>query len=98
MQLERCALVTDGVHVQVIRLLKDAWERAGLDLFLAPYGVLPNAYECGIVEVVPDCQSRSGLGETADGGLAEMWSRDYGAPGSASYEAARRNFIRSAAG
>lgn len=36
---------------QVVRLLKDAWDKAGLDLYVAPYGVLPNAYECGIVEV-----------------------------------------------
>ena len=46
---------THLVGTQVIRLLKDSWERAGLDLFLAPYGVLPTAYECGIVEVLPQC-------------------------------------------
>ena len=51
--------------VQVIGLLKDVFEKAGLGLYLAPYGVLPTAYECGIIEVVPNSQSRSGLGETS---------------------------------
>ncbi len=32
-------------------LLKDAWHKAGLELYLCPYGVLPTAYECGIIEV-----------------------------------------------
>lgn len=40
-----------GGGAQVIGLLKEAFEGAGLDLFLAPYGVLPTTYECGIVEV-----------------------------------------------
>ena len=83
---------------QVISLLKNAWEKAGLDLYLAPYGVLPTSYECGIVEVVPNCDSRSALGDTSDGGLAEIWRREFGAPGTARHEQARLNFIRSEAG
>lgn len=87
-----------GPHAQVISLLKAAWEDAGLDLYLAPYGVLPTSYECGIVEVVPNCDSRSALGDTADGGLADIWRREFGAPGTARHEQARLNFIRSEAG
>ena len=34
-----------------IGLLKNALQKAGLPLYLAPYGVLPTAYECGIIEV-----------------------------------------------
>lgn len=34
-----------------VGLLKDALTKAGLPLYLAPYGVLPTAYECGIIEV-----------------------------------------------
>ena len=79
-------------------MLKDAWEKAGLELYLAPYGVLPTSYECGIVEVVPNCDSRSALGDTADGGLADIWRREFGAPGTARHEDARLNFIRSEAG
>jgi hypothetical protein len=49
-------------------------------------------------QVVPDCQSRSALGETCDGGLAEIFVRDYGPPGSRGFETARNNFLRSEAG
>ena len=46
----------DVLALQVIRLLQDALRKAGVDLYLAPYGVIPTAYECGIIEVVPDCR------------------------------------------
>ena len=88
----------DVLALQVIRLLQDALRKAGVDLYLAPYGVIPTGYECGIIQVVPDCRSRSALGETADGGLFEIWRREFGAPGSPKFEAARRNFIVSHAG
>ena len=35
----------------MIRLLKEAYEKAGLDLYMAPYGVLATDYERGIIEV-----------------------------------------------
>ena len=84
--------------LQVIGLLKDAFQKAGLDLYLAPYGVLPTAYECGIIEVVPEASSRSALGETSDAGLYEIFQREFGAPGTESFEIARHNFILSSAG
>lgn len=84
--------------LQVIGLLKDAFKKAGLDLYLAPYGVLPTAYECGIIEVVPEASSRSALGETSDAGLYEIFQREFGAPGTDSFEVARHNFILSSAG
>lgn len=49
-------------------------------------------------QVVPNCSSRSGLGETADGGLYDIFRREFGAPGTPRFEAARRNFIVSEAG
>ncbi|EIE19821.1 phosphatidylinositol 3 and 4-kinase family protein, partial [Coccomyxa subellipsoidea C-169] len=88
----------DVLALQVVGLLKDALAKAGLPLYLAPYGVLPTAYECGIIEVVPNCNSRSGLGETADGGLYDIFRREFGAPGTPRFEAARQNFIVSEAG
>ena len=92
----RCQIVP--VVLQVIGLLKDAFQKAGLDLYLAPYGVLPTAYECGIIEVVPEASSRSALGETSDAGLYEIFQREFGAPGTDSFEVARHNFILSSAG
>eukprot|EP00955_Chlamydomonas_euryale_P054874 355969-Chlamydomonas_euryale.AAC.7 len=46
--------------LQVVSLLKSAFVDAGLGLYLAPYGCIPTGYECGIIEVVPNCQSRYG--------------------------------------
>lgn len=82
----------------MIGLLREVWEAAGLGLAVEPYGVLPTRYECGIIQVVPNCTSRASLGETADGGLYEIFCRDFGSPGSARFEAARENFVRTAAG
>ena len=45
------ASVTQCEFAVQIGLLKDALRKAGLPLYLAPYGVLPTAYECGIIEV-----------------------------------------------
>ena len=51
----KCSATIDvgapGVGAQVIGLLKEAFHKAALDLYLAPYGVLPTDYECGIIEV-----------------------------------------------
>lgn len=51
-----------------------------------------------IFQVVPNTRSRSQMGETTDGGLFEIFQQDYGPVGSASFEAARQNFIISSAG
>ena len=51
-----------------------------------------------LCDVVRDLKGASALGETADGGLFEIWRREFGAPGSPRFEAARRNFIVSHAG
>ncbi len=50
------------------------------------------------LQCVPNTTSRASMGETADGGLYDVFRRDYGAPGSPRFEAARLNFIRSCAG
>ncbi len=50
------------------------------------------------MQVVPNCNSRAGLGETADGSLYEIFRREFGAPGTARFEAARHNFVVSEAG
>lgn len=84
--------------LQVIDLVQKAFQRAGLEANLFPYGAIPTAYEQGIIEVVPDCQSRTALGEVADGGLYDIFMREYGAPGSPAFESARQNFLRSCAG
>ncbi|GMH40744.1 hypothetical protein BSKO_08648 [Bryopsis sp. KO-2023] len=88
----------DVLALQVIKILGDAFQKAGLDLYLCPYGVIPTDYEKGIIEVVPNSKSRSALGETTDGGLYEIFQREFGAPGNPQFESARREFMRSEAG
>ncbi|XP_019247638.1 PREDICTED: phosphatidylinositol 4-kinase alpha 1-like [Nicotiana attenuata] len=88
----------DVLALQVISLLKDIFEAVGLNLYLYPYGVLPTGPERGIIEVVPNSRSRSQMGETADGGLYEIFQQDFGPVGSPGFEAARENFIISSAG
>lgn len=66
------------------------------------YGVIVlwicNFFIFHIFQVVPNTRSRSQMGETTDGGLFEIFQQDYGPVGSASFEAARQNFIISSAG
>lgn len=52
----------------------------------------------GVIEVVPNTESRAALGETSDGGLYQIFQRVFGAPGSSRFESARRNFLLSEAG
>ncbi|KDD72577.1 hypothetical protein H632_c3172p0 [Helicosporidium sp. ATCC 50920] len=87
----------DVLALQVIDLLQREFKAAHLPLYLAPYGVLPTGYERGVIEVVPEAKSRAGVGELADGGLREVWLREFGPPGSERYERARENLIRSCA-
>ena len=87
----------DVLALQVIKVLRDSFAAANLDLYLFPYGVLPTGYERGVIELVPHSASRSGLGEMADGGLLDIFKHEYGPIGSASFEKARDNFLRSSA-
>jgi hypothetical protein len=51
----------DVLALQVLRLLKGAFDGAGLPLYLAPYGVVPTGHEQGIIEVIPHAKSRAQL-------------------------------------
>lgn len=48
-------------------------------------------------QVVPHTRSRAALGELSDRGLHDIFCAEFGAPGSAAFEAARENFIVSEA-
>ncbi|CAN8289052.1 unnamed protein product [Cochlearia groenlandica] len=88
----------DVLALQVISLLKDIFQAVGLNLYLFPYGVLPTGAGRGIIEVVPNTQSKSEMGETSDGGLYEIFQRKYGIVGSPTFETACHNFITCSAG
>ena len=88
----------DVMALQVVSVLKKAFRSSGLELFLYPYGVIPTGYECGLIEVVPNTKSRSGLGELSDRGLWQIFKQKFGKQGSREFETARMNFIKSCAG
>ena len=58
----------DVLALQVMRLLKRAFDAAGLPLYLAPYGVVPTGHEQGIIEVIPQAKSRAQLVRRRRGG------------------------------
>lgn len=88
----------DVLALQVIAMLEETFKDIGLDLFLYTYGVITTGYEMGLIEVVPNTKSRSGLGELSDCGLMQIFKQNFGEPGSETFESARQNFIRSCAG
>ena len=88
----------DVLALQIISMLEHTFKEIGLDLFLYTYGVITTDYECGLIEVVPNTKSRSGLGELSDNGLLQIFKQNFGEPGSEKFENARENFIRSCAG
>lgn len=88
----------DVLALQVIHILRDAFNSAGLPAYLCPYGCLPTGYERGVIEVVPNTKSRAALGEMSDKGLFDIFQSQFGPPGSPAFEAARQNFIASEAG
>jgi phosphatidylinositol 4-kinase len=87
----------DVLALQVMRLMKNAFDAAHLPLYLAPYGVVPTGHEQGIIEVIPQAKSRAQLGEMFDGGLFEIFQHEFGMPGARRFEAARQNFLESTA-
>ena len=88
----------DVLALQIISMLERTFKDTGLELFLYTYGVITTDYECGLIEVVPNTKSRSGLGELSDCGLVQIFRQSFGEPGSEGFERARQNFIRSCAG
>ncbi|GLI63286.1 hypothetical protein VaNZ11_006192 [Volvox africanus] len=88
----------DVLALQAITILRDAFQKAGLELYLRPYGCIPTGYGRGIIEVVPKTQSRAAMGELAERGLYEIFVSQFGPPNGDRFKAAQRNFITSEAG
>ncbi|GIL57911.1 hypothetical protein Vafri_13118 [Volvox africanus] len=88
----------DVLALQAITILRDAFQKAGLELYLRPYGCIPTGYGRGIIEVVPKSQSRAAMGELAERGLYEIFVSQFGPPNGDCFKAAQRNFITSEAG
>ena len=87
----------DQLVLQVVEYFKKIFSYHDLPLYLLPYRVITTTKDSGIIEVIPNSQSRDQLGNTSDAGLFEHFHKKYGHPTSLPYERARRNFMRSLA-
>lgn len=87
----------DMMALQIIEFCKGVFEKQRLDVFLFPYKVIATHPNEGIIEVVPNSQSRDQLGKKSDGNLFNWFVTKYGAPNSPAFQSARDCFIRSMA-
>lgn len=87
----------DMLVLQLIELLKNIFEQAGLDLFLHPYRVVATSPGCGVIECVPNAKSREQLGRETDMSLYDYFKNLYGDETSSKFQEARSNFVKSMA-
>lgn len=87
----------DMLALQVISIFKNIFQKVGLNLFLYPYRVVATAPGCGVIECVPNAESRDQLGRRQDGGLYEYFITKYGDEKTNEFQNVRRNFIKSMA-
>ncbi|XP_033211468.1 phosphatidylinositol 4-kinase alpha isoform X3 [Belonocnema kinseyi] len=87
----------DMLALQVISIFKNIFQKVGLHLFLYPYRVVATAPGCGVIECVPNAESRDQLGRRQDGGLYEYFITKYGDETTKEFQNVRRNFIKSMA-
>lgn len=88
--------------MQLIELCREAFEEAGLELWLLPYRILSTGRTTGIIEMVRNAMSfdalkkRPGYGR---GGLREHLQRmtQYAADPGEAFKSAQKNFVRSLA-
>ena len=93
----------DALCLQIIELLRDIFENAGLEIYLYPYRVIAtrcgkNRIIGGMIEMVPDSSSRDELGKENNLELKDYFISKYGNEESSSFKRAQRNFILSMAG
>ncbi|XP_011307555.1 phosphatidylinositol 4-kinase alpha isoform X2 [Fopius arisanus] len=87
----------DMLALQVIGIFKNIFRKVGLNLFLFPYRVVATAPGCGVIECVPNAESRDQLGRQTDFGMYEYFLAKYGDETSKEFQTARRNFVKSMA-
>ena len=91
------SLEKDMLALQIIEIFRNAFNSVGLDVYLFPYKVVATAPGYGIIECIPDSQSRNELGKKSNQSLIEIFRQRYGDEKSVGFEEKRRNFIRSMA-
>ena len=88
----------DMLALQIMELLKNVFQQEGLELYLFPYRVIATKPGCGVIECVPNSNSRDQIGRKTDIDLYQYFLDKYGGPETSEFQRARRNFIMSMAG
>ena len=88
----------DMLALQIMQLMKNVFEKEGLELYLYPYRVIATKPGCGVIECVPNSSSRDQIGRQTAIDLYEYFIDKYGGPETTEFQRARRNFIMSMAG
>lgn len=87
---------------QVIQFLKDAFDKAGIPVFVCPYAVIPIRTEedalGGILQVVPKVVSRDQLGREGTKTIKQHFIKTFGAEHTHTFKHAQMNYIASVAG
>ena len=92
----------DSLALQIIHIFKEIFHEHNLKLFLFPYKTISTITSVhkdlgGLIECVPDCDSRDQIGKTYDTNLYEYFLCSFGQENSDEYRRARKNFIESLA-
>jgi phosphatidylinositol 4-kinase len=88
----------DMLALQIMQLMKNVFEQEGLELYLYPYRVVATKPGCGVIECVPNANSRDQIGRATATDLYQYFLDKYGGVETAEFQRARRNFIMSMAG
>ena len=94
----------DILTIQVVRIIRDEFQRIGLPLVLTPYGIVPtrtgkDMAVGGIIEVLPHVKSRDEIGQCGDGKrLIDFYVNRFGPQSSSAFKQAQIAFASSLAG
>lgn len=88
----------DMLALQIMQIFKNVFQQEGLELFLFPYRVIATKPGCGVIECVPNSNSRDEIGRQTAIDLYQYFLDKYGGPDTSEFQRARRNFIMSMAG
>ena len=92
----------DSLALQIIQIFKEIFHEHDLKLFVFPYKTISTITSAhkdlgGLIECVPDCDSRDQIGKTYETNLYEYFLCTFGQENSDEFRRARKNFIESLA-
>jgi phosphatidylinositol 4-kinase A len=90
-------ILIERLALQIISMFKRMFQKIKLPLYLYPYRVITTGRGSGVIECVPNTNSRHDVGALTDGSLYDYFLSKYGQPDTVEFQNARRNFIESMA-